>query len=46
LAKLERGLITIEKRFKWKTPQTWLQITPADHTAFQFCWDRLEARTG
>jgi DNA-binding transcriptional ArsR family regulator len=44
LAKLEEGgLVTIEKRFKGKFPQTHLQITPAGRAAFQQHWKRLEA---
>ena len=44
LARLEEGgLLTIEKGFKGKYPQTRLRITPAGRAAFQQHWDRLEA---
>jgi DNA-binding MarR family transcriptional regulator len=44
LQKLEEGgLITIDKGFKGKRTQTWLEITPAGRSAFQDHWKRLEA---
>jgi DNA-binding MarR family transcriptional regulator len=44
LAKLEKaGLITIEKGFKGKYPQTWLRITATGRAAFQRHWQLLDA---
>jgi DNA-binding MarR family transcriptional regulator len=39
----EGGLVTIEKGFKGKYPQTWLEITPAGRAAFQKHWKRIDA---
>ena len=44
LARLEAGgLVTIEKRFRGKYPQTWLRITATGRSAFEQHWRRLES---
>jgi DNA-binding transcriptional ArsR family regulator len=43
LQKLEKGrLITIDKQFKGKYPQTWLEVTVAGRSALQEHWRRIE----
>src|SRR6266849_8517475 len=43
LQKLEEaGLVAIDKQFKGKYPQTWLEITPVGCAAYQDHWRRLE----
>jgi DNA-binding transcriptional ArsR family regulator len=44
LAKLAAGgLVRIDKRFKGKYPQTWVQITPSGRKGFEEHWKRLDA---
>ncbi|PRX92423.1 winged helix-turn-helix domain-containing protein [Allonocardiopsis opalescens] len=43
LGKLETaGLVEITKRFKGKTPQTWVRLTEAGRTAVDEHWQRLD----
>lgn len=44
LTKLEQGgLVAIEKTFKGKVPQTFIQLTAEGRTTIEQHWDRLEA---